>query len=150
MCQLFASCERKNVSSKAPPLPFCSRLADSHICAVLDPHRFTFVQRLMSLLCGGRCNGILTFVTKTALILCQGEGRWGLCTAEVDGDDDIVNYAQFPRLSCPKKVHQIMMMNMTTAVKGSFCSVVRCQPLLCRRLTPSRPHLHWLASTLNY
>ena len=36
-----------------------------------------------------------------------------------------------------------MMMNMTTAVKGSFCSVVRCQPLLCRRLTPSRPHLHW-------
>ena len=77
------------MSSKAPPLPFCSRLADSHICAVLSPHRFTFVQRLMSLLCRGPCNGILTFVTKTALILCQGEGRWGLCTAEVDHDDDM-------------------------------------------------------------
>ena len=47
------------------------------------------MQRLMSLLCRGRGNGILTFVTKTALILCQGEGRWGLCTAEVDRDDDM-------------------------------------------------------------
>ena len=86
------------MSSTAPPLPFCSRLADSHICAVLGPHRFTFVQRLMSLLCRGRCNGILTFVTKT-VILCQGEGRWDLCTAEVDSDEDIVNYAQFSRLA---------------------------------------------------
>ena len=43
----------------------------------------------MSLLCRGRGNGILTFVTKTVLILCQGEGRWGLCTAEVDRDDDM-------------------------------------------------------------
>ena len=36
-----------------------------------------------------------------------------------------------------------MMMMMT--VKGSFCSVGWCQPLLCQRLTPSRPHLHCIA-----
>ena len=42
-----------------------------------------------------------------------------------------------------KKTMMVMMMMMT--VKGSFCSVGWCQPLLCQRLTPSRPHLHCIA-----
>ena len=75
MCQLFVGSSEQGTHSS---LPFCGGLHDSHITAAKVSH-----------LCSARCNGILTFVTKTALILCQGEGRWGLCTAEVDRDDDM-------------------------------------------------------------
>ena len=63
--------------ARHPSLPFCGGLADSHIGAAKVSH-----------LCSARCNGILTFVTKTALILCQGKGEGVVLRMKVDSDDD--------------------------------------------------------------
>ena len=119
-------------------LPTGSHLCSAwcHFCAEDEATEFSHLSPKRLWYCAkGRVGGVCALQRWIVMMTWH----WQLCTVS--------------KTILPKdwmKVHQIMMMNMTTAVKGSFYSVVRCQPLLCRRLTPSRPHLHWLASTLNY